>query len=195
MRYLLDTHVLLWWRADDPRLPHRWDKILGNIGANDVLFSVASLWEIAIKQALGKLSLEISVSEFSQQLQEDHGFRLLGIEAASLDRLVTLPHHHRPVRPPPHRPSPRTWRHRRDQRPQLEKIPLQGAVVVCPCSVASLSAVCGSPATAVSQINNRRQGRRRYNLASRSAIKRFAASGITVPGPKISAAPFWWRNS
>jgi PIN domain nuclease of toxin-antitoxin system len=94
MRYLLDTHVLLWWRADDSRLPHRWDKILGNTGENDVLFSVASLWEIAIKQALGKLSLEISVSEFGQQLQEDHGFRLLGIEPQALDRLATLPDHH-----------------------------------------------------------------------------------------------------
>ena len=95
MRYLLDTHVLLWWRADDSRLPHRWDKILGSTGENDILISVASLWEIAIKQALGKLSLEISVSEFGQQLQEDHGFRLLGIEAAPLDRLAALPHHHR----------------------------------------------------------------------------------------------------
>ena len=95
MRYLLDTHVLLWWRADDPRLPHRWDKILGSTGENDILFSVASLWEIAVKQALGKLSLDISVSEFGQQLQEAHGFRLIGLEAAPLDRLATLPHHHR----------------------------------------------------------------------------------------------------
>jgi PIN domain nuclease of toxin-antitoxin system len=94
MRYLLDTHVLLWWRADDPRLPHRWDNILGNTGDHDIIFSIASLWEIAIKRALGKLDLEISVSDFGQQLQEDHGFRLMAIEPTALDRLTTLPHHH-----------------------------------------------------------------------------------------------------
>lgn len=95
MRYLLDTHVLLWWRADDSRLPHRWDPIFGKPDDHDILFSVASLWEIAIKRALGKLDLEIDISDFGQQLQEDHGFRLLGIEPNALDRLATLPHHHR----------------------------------------------------------------------------------------------------
>jgi len=94
MRYLLDTHALLWWRADDPRLPNRWDNILGNTENNDIVFSIASLWEIAIKRALGKLALEISVSDFGQQLQEDHGFRLIAIEPTALDRLTTLPHYH-----------------------------------------------------------------------------------------------------
>ena len=94
MRYLLDTHVLLWWRADDSRLPHRWDPILGNTDIHDIVFSVASLWEIAIKRALGKLDLGIDVSDFSRQLQEDHGSRVIGIETAALDLLSTLPHHH-----------------------------------------------------------------------------------------------------
>ena len=95
MRYLLDTHVLLWWRADDSRLPHRWDPILGNTEDHEIIFSVASLWEIAIKRALGKLDLEVDVSDFGRQLQEDHGFQLLGIEPDALDRLTTLPNHHR----------------------------------------------------------------------------------------------------
>jgi PIN domain nuclease of toxin-antitoxin system len=94
MRYLLDTHVLLWWRADDPRLPHRWDSILLNTEEHDIVFSAASLWEIAIKRALGKLDLDIDISDFSRQLEEDHGFRLIGIETAPLDLLSKLPHHH-----------------------------------------------------------------------------------------------------
>lgn len=94
MRYLLDTHVLLWWRADDPRLAHRWDSILGNPDAHDIVFSVASLWEIAIKRSLGKLDLEVDISDFAEQLQENHGFRLIGIAPTDLDRLATLPHHH-----------------------------------------------------------------------------------------------------
>ena len=95
MRYLLDTHVLLWWRADDSRLPHRWDLILGNTEDHDITFSIVSLWEIAIKRALGTLELAVPMADFSRQLQEDHGFRQINIEPEELDRLQTLPYHHR----------------------------------------------------------------------------------------------------
>lgn len=94
MTYLLDTHVLLWWRADDPRLSHRWDSILTDTVSHDIIFSMASIWEITIKQALGKLDLDIPPSLFAAQLQENHGFRLINIEPTDLDRLSTLPHHH-----------------------------------------------------------------------------------------------------
>ena len=95
MRYLLDTHVLLWWRADDSRLPHRWDPILGNTEDHDITFSIVSLWEIAIKRALGTLELAVPMADFSRQLQEGHGFRQINIEPEELDRLKILPHHHR----------------------------------------------------------------------------------------------------
>jgi len=95
MRYLLDTHVLLWWRADDSRLPHRWDPILGNTEDHDITFSIVSLWEIAIKRALGTLELAVPMADFSRQLQEGHGFRQIKIEPEELDRLQTLPQHHR----------------------------------------------------------------------------------------------------
>ena len=95
MRYLLDTHVLLWWRADDSRLPHRWDPIFGNTEDHDITFSIVSLWEIAIKRALGTLELAVPMADFSRQLQEDHGFRQINIEPGELDRLHTLPQHHR----------------------------------------------------------------------------------------------------
>jgi PIN domain nuclease of toxin-antitoxin system len=95
MRYLLDTHTLLWWRNDHPRLPHRWDPILGNTEDNDILFSIASLWEIAIKRALEKLDFEGSIEDFASDLEMKHGFRLLPIAPTDLDRLQTLPPHHR----------------------------------------------------------------------------------------------------
>ena len=95
MRYLLDTHVLLWWRADDSRLPHRWDPIFGNTEDHDITFSIVSLWEIAIKRALGTLELAVPMADFSRQLQEGHGFRQINIEPEELDRLQTLPYHHR----------------------------------------------------------------------------------------------------
>ncbi len=56
MDLLLDTHVLLWWLADDAQLT---DKACELIAApeNMVFVSVASAWEIAIKQTLGKLTI------------------------------------------------------------------------------------------------------------------------------------------
>ena len=54
MRLLLDSHVLLWWLAGDPRLAPVSDLI---IGAATVQVSAATLWELAIKQRLGKLYL------------------------------------------------------------------------------------------------------------------------------------------
>ena len=58
MRLLLDTHVLLWWLADDRKLSKNARAIIANPD-NDVLVSSASLWEIAIKERLGRLDVEL----------------------------------------------------------------------------------------------------------------------------------------
>jgi PIN domain nuclease of toxin-antitoxin system len=62
VRLLLDTHPLLWWLADDPRLA---DPARSEIAdpANDVFVSAASAWEIAIKAGIGKLSLPHDLEE------------------------------------------------------------------------------------------------------------------------------------
>jgi PIN domain nuclease of toxin-antitoxin system len=54
-RFLIDTHVLLWWFFNDKRLSERARKIISN-QANVILVSSASAWEIATKFRLGKLS-------------------------------------------------------------------------------------------------------------------------------------------
>ncbi|MGH8875636.1 MAG: type II toxin-antitoxin system VapC family toxin [Acidimicrobiia bacterium] len=54
MRVLLDTHALLWWLFDDPKLPDRARRAIGD-PANTVLVSSASAWEIATKHRLGRL--------------------------------------------------------------------------------------------------------------------------------------------
>ncbi len=54
MRFLLDTHVLLWWLADDEALAPDVKELIDT--ETDVFISAASVWEIAIKQALGKLT-------------------------------------------------------------------------------------------------------------------------------------------
>jgi PIN domain nuclease of toxin-antitoxin system len=57
MRYLLDTHVLLWWVEDDPRLEEKVRTTISNPD-HEVVVSAASVWEAAIKRALGKLRFE-----------------------------------------------------------------------------------------------------------------------------------------
>ena len=54
MRLLLDAHALLWWLADDPALGAVARSLIADPD-NEVLVSAATVWEIAIKRALGKL--------------------------------------------------------------------------------------------------------------------------------------------
>jgi PIN domain nuclease of toxin-antitoxin system len=76
--YLLDTHALLWWMADDPRLSTRVRSLIED-SKNGVLVSVASLWEIAIKTRRGHLrGCEEYLSRFGS-LHERWGFGTLTI--------------------------------------------------------------------------------------------------------------------
>jgi len=96
MRYLLDTHVLLWWREDDKRLPHHWDAVFtSSPSEHEILFSLVSIWEIAIKRRLGKLALEGSTEDFARTLATEHGFRQRPLELHEIGRTESLPDHHR----------------------------------------------------------------------------------------------------
>jgi len=95
MRYLLDTHTVLWMRENDPRLSRaKWEPVLYSTN-NEILVSVVSLWEMTIKRSLGKLEFEGSLEDFAADLEMKHGFTLLPVTPSHLDRLKTLPHHHR----------------------------------------------------------------------------------------------------
>jgi len=94
MRYLLDTHVLLWMRHNDPRLPRsKWEPIFFS-GEHEICFSLISIWEIAIKRRIGKLQLEGTTEDFARTLVTQHGFRQLPAELHEICRTETLPHHH-----------------------------------------------------------------------------------------------------
>jgi PIN domain nuclease of toxin-antitoxin system len=56
VKLLLDTHLFLWWCADDPQLTER-ERAAIRSGANEVFLSAASVWDMAIKQALGRLEI------------------------------------------------------------------------------------------------------------------------------------------
>lgn len=54
LKFLLDTHALLWWLFDDPRLPTTPRQLIAD-PANNILVSSATAWEICTKHRLGKL--------------------------------------------------------------------------------------------------------------------------------------------
>jgi PIN domain nuclease of toxin-antitoxin system len=94
MRYLVDTHALIWMREGNPRMTRaKWEPVFFSKD-NDIFFSHVSLWEIAIKRSLGKLDLEGSLEDFEHGLRVEYGFSLLALEVSHFSRLETLPHHH-----------------------------------------------------------------------------------------------------
>lgn len=69
MRLLLDTHVLLWAAASSTRLPREARALLED-GGNDLYFSAASIWEIAIKSSLGRKDFRVDLSALTSTLPE-----------------------------------------------------------------------------------------------------------------------------
>ena len=77
MRVLLDTHILMWALEDSPRLSMRAREVLGD-PENECWVSSASIWEIAIKTALGKYRLGRPLSTLGAAL-EQAGLRALDV--------------------------------------------------------------------------------------------------------------------
>lgn len=90
MRYLLDTHILLWWIADDPKLRFDIRRTVTNPDY-DIVVSAASIWEAAIKRAVGKLRFETPV--LLETLRRS-GLRVLPITAEHALAAGELPRHH-----------------------------------------------------------------------------------------------------
>ncbi len=93
MRLLLDTHVALWALTDDPRLSQR-ARVLIEDPANDVFVSAASVWEIAIKHALGRGDMPISGDQALDWFRQA-GYQLLPIAPEHAAAVEQLPSHHR----------------------------------------------------------------------------------------------------
>lgn len=83
MRYLLDTHIFLWWLLDQPKLSEAMKRVIA-APENNIYVSAASAWEMIIKSAVGKLSLPPSPEEFIRnQLRINRMFPLpISIEHA-----------------------------------------------------------------------------------------------------------------
>ena len=94
MRILLDTHTFLWWIADDPRLSAQARKVIRD-KRNELLFSAASGWEIAIKARLGRLQLPDDLEQFIVTQLSINTMSVLPIQLNHALHVYTLPDHHR----------------------------------------------------------------------------------------------------
>lgn len=90
MRLLLDTHIYLWFVRDDPKLGGSARRLIRD--AEDVFVSSASIWEIAIKASLGKLSTDVAMLP---TFVENSGFRELSIRFSHAVQVRRLPLFHR----------------------------------------------------------------------------------------------------
>jgi len=93
MKYLIDTHVIIWLAKDAHELPKSIKGLIENV-ENDIYISAASLWEIAIKINLRKLDLKLPLDKLLHDIRTS-GFNVLQIEDNYLSKLLQLPYIHK----------------------------------------------------------------------------------------------------
>lgn len=89
MRILLDSHVLLWWLSDDERLSAAAREMIAR-GADEVVVSAASVWEIGIERASGRL---VAPDDLPEQV-EASGFTTWSMTVDDARAAANLPRHH-----------------------------------------------------------------------------------------------------
>ena len=93
MKLLLDTHLLLWAAGEPERLSKRARTLIGN-PSNELLFSAASLWEVAIKRGLGREDFKVDARLLRRGLL-DNGYNELPITSNHVLATESLPPIHR----------------------------------------------------------------------------------------------------
>ena len=94
MKYLIDTHTLLWIVTNSPKLSKKAENLYLD-SENEIFFSMASVWELAIKSSLGKLSLGKTLDSFVEEHIKGNDIQILNIELPHILRVGHLPFHHR----------------------------------------------------------------------------------------------------
>jgi len=94
MKYLLDTHTLLWFLQGDKKLSDKARQLIDS-PRNSQFLSIVSLWEIALKVSLGKLVLDKPFERLFPEQLHFNRIQILNITVDSLIKLTTLPFHHR----------------------------------------------------------------------------------------------------
>jgi PIN domain nuclease of toxin-antitoxin system len=90
VKVLLDTHIFLWWNAEPKKIPAAMFAILED-RENDLILSVISAWEIAIKYAKGKLPLPDSPAVYVPARAAHYGIQMLPLELTHVFAAESLP--------------------------------------------------------------------------------------------------------
>jgi len=93
MQLLIDTHILIWFLEGNKLLSKLRRQIIAD-EQNDIFISIASLWEMAIKISVGKLTLAKSLADVIKQIAVED-IEVLPILTEHTLRVSTLPFHHR----------------------------------------------------------------------------------------------------
>ena len=94
MRVLLDTNSFLWFISGSNRLSIDAQRFIADLD-NQLVLSLASLWEIAIKISIGKLELLQPFDQLIPQQLKENDIHVMPIELSHLTKILGLPFHHR----------------------------------------------------------------------------------------------------
>ncbi|MDH4198856.1 MAG: type II toxin-antitoxin system VapC family toxin [Spirochaetia bacterium] len=94
MKYLIDTNLLLWFAEGNEQIPIRIRELL--LDEKSIIYvSMATLWEIAIKQSLGKLKIPCPLEVFLDEIRWKYNFLILSIDESHILKQSNLPFYHR----------------------------------------------------------------------------------------------------
>lgn len=94
MKLLLDTHAFIWWFNEPERLSSEVLTVLADQN-NDLILSVASVWEMQIKIQAGRMNLTVPLRELVESQEQANGVQVLPVEFGHVLALDALPAHHR----------------------------------------------------------------------------------------------------
>ncbi len=89
MKLLLDTHTFIWFVYDSPELPQKTKELLED-QQTELLISVASVWEMAIKASKGKLTLMAKAGDFVENQLGKDDIQLLPITLTHLNKVESI---------------------------------------------------------------------------------------------------------
>ena len=94
MKVLLDTHIFIWWTSD-PRKLSKQALALCEDTTNTLIVSVVSIWEMQIKFQLGKLTLNLPLTDLIAAQQQTNDVLIMPVELKHVLALHVLPTHHK----------------------------------------------------------------------------------------------------
>ena len=94
MKILIDTQVFLWWISDNPNISSKFHDVMSE-PRNEIYFSAASGWEIAVKAKIGRLSIQGDPQKFIPTQLSLNSITVLPIQISHTLQTYHLPEHHK----------------------------------------------------------------------------------------------------